>query len=156
MALDLSALRCDILVLVEPAGEQHVLFSDGCRRLQLLIDGTDIRDRPHILTDAIVSRGILGRRLHLIWRLSDLAMRGALAPRLYPPMRGARRLRCVLQALDGDLDGASHREIAIALFGLERVRADWTDPNDSLRNFVRAAIRRGKALMKSGYRNLLR
>jgi hypothetical protein len=156
IALDLSTLRCDILAVAGAAGEQHVLFSDGYRRLQLTISGADIRNRPHFLTDAIVGRRILGRRLDLIRRLSDLAARGSLAPQLYPPMPGARRLRLVLRALDGALDGASHRDIAIAVFGIERVKADWADPSESLRNFIRAAIRRGKALMKGGYRNFLR
>jgi hypothetical protein len=53
------------------------------------------------------------------------------------------------------LDGASHRDIAIALLGIERAKADWADPSDSLRNRVRAALRRAKGLLNAGYLKLL-
>ncbi|ESY91657.1 DUF2285 domain-containing protein [Mesorhizobium sp. LNHC209A00] len=58
----------------------------------------------------------------------------------------------LLQALDGSLAGASHREIAEALIGKLRVQDDWKDPRDHLRDRIRRAIRRGHALMNGGYR----
>ena len=59
-----------------------------------------------------------------------------------------------LQALDGFLAGASHREIACALFGVSRVTNDW-QPDGDLRAQVRFLIRRGRALMRGGYLALL-
>ncbi|WP_394890084.1 DNA -binding domain-containing protein [Mesorhizobium sp. AaZ16] len=41
---------------------------------------------------------------------------------LFPPETRGRRLRFVLQALDGSLTGASHREIAEALIDEPRVQ----------------------------------
>lgn len=61
----------------------------------------------------------------------------------------------VLQALDGWLAGAPYRDIAVALFGEARVEADWTDPRRHLRDRVRRAVRRGRALMGGGYRTFL-
>src|SRR5665213_41183 len=59
-----------------------------------------------------------------------------------------------LQALDGFLTGASHREIACALFGVSRVTNDW-QPDGDLRAQVRFLIRRGRVLMRGGYFALL-
>jgi hypothetical protein len=135
--------------------EQHVLFCAGDRRLQIAITGVGVLGRVWVLANVIVASGLLEQRLELLRRFADLAKTGTLAPRLFRPMPHSRRLHVVLQALDGALARASQRDIAIAVLGVERVKADWADPSDSMRNFVRAAIRRGTALMKTGYRKLL-
>jgi hypothetical protein len=75
---------------------------------------------------------------------------------LYFPHPRGRRLAYVLQALDGSLAGAPHREKAIAMFGERRVRHDWSDPRNHLRDQVRRAIARGRALMSGGYLQLLK
>lgn len=66
-----------------------------------------------------------------------------------------RRLRLMLQAVDGRMNGASYREIAIAIYGQERVSADpWkTSP---LRDSVIGLIESGFAMVAGGYLNLLR
>ncbi|WP_287115684.1 DUF2285 domain-containing protein [Mesorhizobium sp.] len=61
----------------------------------------------------------------------------------------------VLQALDGSLAAAPHREIAEALIGGCRAMADWKDPRDHLRDRIRRAVHRGHALMNGGYRDFL-
>ncbi|MBA1145095.1 DNA -binding domain-containing protein [Mesorhizobium neociceri] len=71
------------------------------------------------------------------------------------PEARASRLRFVLQALDGSLGGASHRQIAMALLAQQRVQADWTDPRNHLRDRIRRAVRRGHMLMDRGYRDFL-
>ncbi|WP_425374799.1 DUF2285 domain-containing protein [Mesorhizobium tamadayense] len=58
----------------------------------------------------------------------------------------------MLQALDGSLAGASHQEIAIALFGRRRVEEGWSHPGNHIRDQVRRAIQRGRYLMGGGYR----
>ena len=55
-----------------------------------------------------------------------------------------------LQALDGAQAGASHRDIAQALFGLEAVVHRWHDDGE-LRAQVRHLLRRAEAYMKGGY-----
>jgi hypothetical protein len=62
--------------------------------------------------------------------------------------------RMVLRALDGDLDGAPQQDIA------RHVLSDYTDdkwraPERPLRERLRRALRRGHALMRRGYRDLL-
>ncbi len=59
-----------------------------------------------------------------------------------------------LLVLDGHLDGKSHREIAIDLFGLEAVADEWSGES-WIRSLVRRRIRKSVTLMKGGYRGLL-
>ena len=58
-----------------------------------------------------------------------------------------------LQALDATQAGASLREIAEGLFGVDAVAADW-HKDSALRARVRRLVRRGEALMRGGYRRL--
>ena len=59
-----------------------------------------------------------------------------------------------LQALDGRAIGASHREIAAAIFGEDRVAESW-HADSELRAQVRHLLRRGAAFMRGDYRNLI-
>ena len=61
----------------------------------------------------------------------------------------------ILQALDGAMTGARHRDIAISLFGERRVLADWGLPDNHLRDHVRRAIAQGRMLMDGGFARLL-
>ncbi len=58
-----------------------------------------------------------------------------------------------LQALDATLAGASLRQVAAGLFGADVVATRWHADGD-LRARVRRLVRRGDALMRSGYRRL--
>lgn len=55
-----------------------------------------------------------------------------------------------LQALDGTQAGATHRDIAQALFGLEAVALRW-QADGELRAQVRHLLRRAEAYMRGGY-----
>ena len=57
-----------------------------------------------------------------------------------------------LQALDATLAGASLREVAEGLFGVDAA-ANWYS-DGGLRSKVRRLVRRGDALMRGGYRRL--
>lgn len=58
-----------------------------------------------------------------------------------------------LQALDGQLAGASHREIAERLFG-ELIAQQWANDGD-LRARVRRGVNRARRFMQGGYHRLL-
>jgi hypothetical protein len=60
-----------------------------------------------------------------------------------------------LQALDASLAGASLREVAVALFGSAAVTHGW-HADAALRSKVRRLVRRGRTLMRDGYRRLAR
>lgn len=59
-----------------------------------------------------------------------------------------------LQALDGTLAGASLRTIAGVLYGAGTVAREW-HADSPLRARVRRLVRRGRGLMRGGYRTLL-
>jgi hypothetical protein len=66
-----------------------------------------------------------------------------------------RRLRRMLQAVDGHLTGATYREIANAIYGQSRVASDaWK--TSALRDSTIALVKDGRALIDGGYRTLLR
>jgi hypothetical protein len=109
----------------------------------------------HLMTDVLVDPAHLASRQKAIACLNHLQAAGRLSDQSYLPEPRGRRLNLVLHALDGSLAGSSHRAIATTLFGRHRVADDWTDPGNHLRDQVRRAVTRGKALMNGGYRQLL-
>jgi len=69
------------------------------------------------------------------------------------PTRLALTHMRALQALDGALASASHRDIGEAIFGSEAMRSRW-HADSELRAQLRHLIRRGRTLMSGGYRTL--
>ena len=124
--------------------------------MQICVRGADISRPVALKVDALWPVDRIAQRLQALECLNVLSGNGQLPARLFPRDPRGARLTFVLQALDGFLAGASQREIADALFGAERVRADWSDPGDHLRDRVRRAIRRGRTLMNGGYFDFLR
>ena len=92
-------------------------------------------------------------RLEAVARLLA-SSKGTPQDRRLTPQR-CRRLRQALRALDGHGTGAAYRAIAEALFGLRRIAAfPWkTSP---LRDTTIRLVRDGLALLRGGYRRLLR
>ncbi|WP_218338452.1 DUF2285 domain-containing protein [Acidovorax sp. sif0632] len=78
------------------------------------------------------------------------------APQI-PPVRASTRAALLhlraLQALDASQAGASHRDIAQALFGLEAVVLRWHEDGE-LRAQVRHLLRRAESFMNGGYLSL--
>ncbi|HCF5866357.1 DUF2285 domain-containing protein [Pseudomonas aeruginosa] len=72
--------------------------------------------------------------------------------RARPTLAAVQELH-TLQGLDATLAGASLREVAEGLFGVDAVAADW-HADSALRARVRRLVRRGEALMRGGYRGL--
>jgi hypothetical protein len=66
-----------------------------------------------------------------------------------------RRHRFMLQATDGHTNGASYRQIADVIYGVERIRGEhWK--TSALRDNVIGLIEGGLAMIAGGYRQLLR
>jgi hypothetical protein len=65
------------------------------------------------------------------------------------------RLALALRALDGRIEGNSYRAIAEGLFGAKRIPERSWKTHD-LRNRTIRLVRTGLALMRGGYRDLLR
>ena len=66
-----------------------------------------------------------------------------------------RRQRHMLQATDGWMNGATYREIASVIFGVDRVASEpWK--TSALRDATMAMVKDGMAMIDGGYRTLLR
>ncbi|RWN25073.1 MAG: DUF2285 domain-containing protein [Mesorhizobium sp.] len=152
---ELSALPCRAIVLLAPDKSQHVLLRNADHALQLAVSGANILHPVCLHTQAIWPAVLLKHRLRGLECLNALSLGQQLPPRLFAPEKRGVRLSFVLRALDGSLAGAPHRELAEVLIGQRRVHADWADPRDHLRDRIRRAVSRGRALMNGGYRDFL-
>ena len=153
-ALDLRALDLAILVVRTDDGEQHVMVSDGRRRLRLAIVQGDVLSGPvacryRLPAGAVAAPSLAGLRLLLALRdTGHLPIAGA-----RPPARSARWVE-ILRAHDARRDGASQREIATLLFGRARVEEDWAGRSDYMRMRVQRLLRAAEDLVAGGYRSV--
>ena len=150
---DLRNQLCPVSLLIMPDGMQHALFHGSGHGVQLAVSGASLLEPVYLLADSVLGRREAKLRIEALRRYNDFI---AGAPPQPPAYEQTERLRNVLQALHGSLAGASHRDIAVALFGAERVKADWNDPGENLRDCVRRAVKRGRDLMNGGYLKFLR
>ena len=138
-----------------PTGPQHLLFTEGGRSLQLVIEGADVTKLVRLMADGAPDRVLAGPQLRALRCFNDLRLSG----RLYSShlQRGplSAYWRVVLRVLDGDLAGASQRDIARHVFAGDYTDQMWSSRDRPLRDRVRRALRRGYALMHRGYRSLL-
>ncbi len=73
--------------------------------------------------------------------------------RLTPQQK--RRQRHMLQATDGRINGATYRDIAGVIFGVDRIASEpWK--TSALRDATTALVKDGLAMINGGYRTLLR
>ncbi len=125
-----------------------------------LVAGSDLRvlisgdPAPDGMLAALVILDRYGaERLDAVARLIRASSTVPPDARLTRQRRG--RLRRVLRALDGHCAGAAYRAVAEALFGPRRVTAQpWK--TCSLRDTTIRLVRDGMALLRGGYRRLLR
>ena len=66
-----------------------------------------------------------------------------------------QHLRDTLVVFDGKQLGMSDREIAIALYGKQRVEEEWASRSEPLRARVRRLVRKGEQLVNGGYLQLM-
>ena len=120
------------------------------------LQGAELAETVHLLSEAVQSPSILKHQLQVVERFNALIAGGTLRRTPFSPNLRSQRLCTALRVLDGRLAGASYREIAVALFGPDRVNEDWNAGGDHLKNRIRRAAQRGNFLMQGGYRALLR
>lgn len=154
--LDLEFIAAEKTLFLAPGGMQQLLLRSGPLSLQLNISGERITAPATLYVDTAVSEDRSEAQTRLLERFRKLRTTGTLPAECFPAHPYAARAAIVLMALDGHLAGVSHREIAVAMFGEERVIRDWSDPGEHMRDAVRRAIARGIILMNGGYQMFLR
>lgn len=154
-AVDLLRLPCAATLRMTADGREEVLVADGPRCIRIEVAGGTLLGGPVRLHYRLSGFVDIESKVLTLRRLVALHRLGRLPHTLFPPERRARRWAQAFQAHDGAQAGASHREIAIALFGRDRVTDDWRE-GDHMRMRVHRLIRTADKLIDGGYRELLR
>ncbi len=147
-----AALSVDLVdVICGPEGAYGACRAGDGVQYVILAD-TDADAQPAII---LPLDGDLPDRLEAILRLWHMlaAKPARRDPRMTPYQR--RRFRLMMQAADGNADHATYREIAVAIYGEDRVRAEpWK--TSALRASVIVLVRSAAAFIDGGYQDLLR
>jgi hypothetical protein len=130
----------------------HLLLRDGRSTHRLWLPGPPARGTP---VDATLSLDETAQlRAEATLRFWHLVRGGRPQVPLILPTQRQARLVASLRAVDGRSEGASYREIAEILFGVDRIcEESWK--TSSLRDRTIRLVRSGLALMRGGYRRLL-
>lgn len=153
-AMDLRGLQTPTLVACTADGAQHVLISDGARRLRLAVVEGDVLAGPAVFRFHLPALGGGQGALANLRRLMALRDTGRLAGARDRPRAKAARWLQMLRVHDARAAGASHRDIALSLFGERRVREDWGAGSDYLRMRVQRLVRAAEQTAAGGYRAL--
>lgn len=145
-----------LTIVQDGPAAQHAVLSDGRQHIRLdvltgQLTGADVVEL-HVRF-AGLKRARAGVRP--LQRLLALARHGRFAASLRPRDPVVARGIAALQVFDGIAQGASHRELAEILFGIERIVQDEAAGSDSLRSRVRRLAREARAFAAGGYLTLL-
>ncbi len=150
---DLLSVPHQITILRSRDGE-HVLICDGPHSLRLDVVSGSLLKGPVQLAYCLSGFSGVDAKVATLRRFLALERLGRLPSTLFSANRKANRWSMILQAHDGLQAGASQREIATALFGKERVDADWEA--GYLRTRIQRLVRSADKMIRGGgYRMLL-
>jgi hypothetical protein len=155
-AFDLSRLAALANVAIGPDGTEYVALSNGCQWLRIDILAGSLLSGPvglRFANDRASGLADLAKALSMLAFLTTYRRFPAL-PRQHQAF--AERQIALLRTYDALVAGASQRDVAIALFGSDRVIADWNGPSDAMRSTVRRLCKSARVLAKGGHRDLLR
>ena len=154
-AFDLARFASLATVIVSPDQNEHIVLSDGYRRLRMDIRHGTLLQGPSHLRYILEGLTSVEPKLLTLRRLLALRRLGRLARTMHLREPLAPRWIAALRAHDAVRDGASQRDIAIALYGERMVNMEWRGGSDFLRLRVQRTLRAGRYLATGGYRALL-
>lgn len=154
--IDLAILRPWLTSVVGSDGLEHAVLSDGWHRIRLDMDhGSLSADRPVALRYHLHGMAHAQAPLLALRRLIHLYRHRRFAASLFPRDTRIDRWLDVLRVHDAMSAGASQRDIADRLFGIDRVREDWGAGSDSLRHRVIRLASEARRFARGGYRLIL-
>lgn len=138
-------------------GREHAVLSDGRHHIRLDIEAGRIGDELAVrLFYQLQGLAAAKALMDPLKRFLALCQRRAFPSALFPDDPRVARGIDMLRVHDALVQGASQRDMAVALFGEERVYGDWAGTSDSLRSRVRRLVREARTMARGGYREMLR
>lgn len=153
---DLGALTVPAVVAVAPGGHEHLLLSDGYRRIRIDVVNGSLLSGPVLLEYQLQGMRHIDAQLLSLRRLIALVRTGRFVKTLFPSDPYAARIAKSLRSYDALQAGASQRDIAIALFGADLVEREWAGTSDFLKSRTRRLLRLARTLAAGGWRDLMR
>ena len=138
---------------IDAVGRQHVVIKSGSRRVTICFQGAPVAVAPAKVTFELAGlAGLFAAQrnvaaLQLLFDGSSAAADWTMT---------AMEKRDALIALDAHYNAASHRDVALMIYGSAKVDAEWVADGCELKDYVRRCRTRGVRLMQGGYRRLLR
>jgi hypothetical protein len=154
-SLDLGRTGVRVSSFPVVGGDVQLLLSEGSRYVRLALRSGSLFDGPVRLRYALEGLRDLEPKLLTLRRLAGLWRSGHMPAELFPRDRRAPRWIAFLRTIDALRAGAAQRDIAVALFGADRVRHEWRGSSDYLRLRVQRLVRSSEAMVRGGYLQLV-
>ncbi|MGY4398813.1 hypothetical protein ACVWZA_004023 [Sphingomonas sp. UYAg733] len=154
--IDLQHLAPWLTLAVGSDDREHAVLSDGWNHIRLDLEAGSLISGPVVLHYRLHGRRSAETRLLPLRRFLHLCRHRRFAASLFPADSWVPRGLILLRVHDALRAGASHREMADALFGEKRVARDWRDPSESLRSRIRRLVTEARSMARGGYRSLMR
>ena len=152
----LDRLKCTRRILLTKDGYQHVVLANRHRSLHLLCEGQLILNPSANLVIQLDGMRYMNLKRSTLRVLLSLYRGTRPSQTLRCDTQATLQLRDALMVFDGKQLGLSDREIAIALYGKQRVEEEWASRCGPLRARVRRLVRKGQQLVNGGYLQLMR
>jgi Uncharacterized conserved protein (DUF2285) len=134
---------------------EHIVISDGQKRIRIDVLSGTLCEGPALIYPRLCGFADIDAKLLTLRRLSFLHRTGRFGLSLYPPHPKQRRWVTALRVHDGLCQGATTRDLAVGLYGQERVRNEWFSGSDSLRSQVRRLVVLAKDMSAGRWRDIL-
>jgi hypothetical protein len=154
-AFDIAAYTDMSDLAMDRQGAEFLVLDDGIHQIELQVcSGTLSQGPVRLRCDIGLFKGSEAKALTVL-RLGAFRRLGRFPNNLFPPERRAPKWAVALQAYDGMLAGASHREIACVLFTEQFVREEWNGGSTFLKGRIQRLLRYGRKMVDGDYKTLL-
>jgi len=154
-AFDIARFADKADLVMDGHGHEALLLDDGEHQIQLDIRRGTLGKGPVRLRYVVEGNQQVDAKLRTLTRLRAFQRLGRFPKALFPIETGAAKWALALQAFDGAASGASHREIAVALYSERRVAEEWNGASDFLRMRVRRLLTFARRMVDGEYTKLL-
>ena len=144
--------------------KQHYVRSDGTRITILKSEGfwlqlsgkpTNVDSEDQSFSVMIDGRKGSRRRIDALRQLTSLSRNGTKGFKLLGRQKAFLKMRNTLTAYDIKANGGSYKDVAIALFGTEKVQCDWDSSGGFLKARAIRSFKYGERMVAQDYQNLL-